>query len=536
MRTLAALSLIVASTSCLTPFVSTAASAAEPSSADGNPGYYTYHYDNERTGWNPKETKLSTATVASGRFRLVRTLATDSVVYAQPLYAPQVRTRFGTRNVVYIASEGDSVYAYDSDSGQALWRRNFTDPAAGITAVVRTSVADCPSISPTIGISSTPVIDPARHTLYVVDKIQITRNGNTSYHNQLHALDLSDGSDRVSPAEIGGSIKLADGSSTTFFDQRQQNRPGLALANGAVYVAFGSSCDAVPGAVHGWVFGYEASTLRHVATLDTTASAPDTYLGSIWQSTVAPAVNAKGELFFATGNGTFDPSAGRGSYDDSILRTSSELAVRDYFAPKNNLALSITDQDVGSTGVMLVPYGKDTRVHLAVSGAKNGVMYLLNQDNLGHYDPAANRILQEITLENAPNSLYGGPAYYRGFLYWGAGAQPMQAFALKVSPTPKLVPASQTKNSFPGEGGEIPAVSSDGTKPGTAVVWATTRPPQGGTIELYAYDARDLGRTLFSGAAGQWLAAGDAFLTPTVAAGHVFVPGAGLGVAEFGLR
>ncbi len=479
---------------------------------------------------------LSASTVKSKRFGLVRTLAADSVVYAQPLYVPQVSTRSGLRNVAYIASEGDSVYAYDADDGTLIWHRNFTNPALGITAVSRDSVADCNAIGPTIGISSTPVIDPARQTLYVVDKIQITHGADTTYENDLHALDLRSGADRITPAAIGGSVVASDGTIATFNDQRQQNRPGLALADGAVYVAFGSSCDAVPGGVHGWMFAYSAATLHQVAVLDTTASSANAYLGSIWQSTVAPAIDPSGDLFFATGNGTFDANAGRTSYGDSILRTSAELRIRDYFAPANDYALEAADQDVGAAGVMLVPYAANRSTHLAIGGVKSGVMYLLNRDRLGEFDAAGDRVLQKVTLENMPDSLYGAPAYYAGSVFWGAGAQPMEAFSLSYSPSPHLTLTSQTRNSFAGEGGEIPAVSSDGTKPGSAVVWATTRASQGGTIGLYAYDARDLTQTLFSGSVGTWLSTGDAFLTPTIVGGHVFVPGAGFGVAEFGLR
>ena len=527
------LKILLASATIVTSF---SIAAAQSAAVAGNAGYYTYHYDNERTGWNPHETELSAASVASKRFGLVRTLAADSVVYAQPLFVPQLQTKYGIRNVAFVASEGDSVFAYDADDGKLLWRRNFTNPAMGITAVTRDSVADCNAISPTIGISSTPVIDPARKTLYVVDKIQTTRGADTTYENDLHALDLRDGSDRVAPAVIAGSARASDGTIATFNDQKQQNRPGLALANGAVYVAFGSSCDAVPGGVHGWMFAYAASSLRNVAVFDTTASSANAYLGAIWQSTVAPAVDPSGDLFFATGNGTFDANAGRTSYSDSILRTSADLRVKDYFAPANDYALEAADQDVGSAGVMLVPYASDRAAHLAIGGVKSGVMFLLDRDNLGRYDAARDRVLQEVTLENMPDSLYGGPAYYAGSIFWGAGGQPMEAFSLSYSPSPHLTRTTHTRNSFPGEGGEIPAVSSNGTQAGSAVVWATTRAAQGSPIELYAYDARDLGRTLFTGPVGTWLSTGDAFLTPTVAGGHVFVPGAGYGVAEFGLR
>lgn len=510
------------------------ADAAEhPSGLAGHSDYLTYHYDNARTGWNPHETVLTAANVASRRFGLVRVLPTDSVVYAQPLYVAGVATDRGTHNLVFIANEKDSVYAYDADSGALVWRRTFIDQAAGITAQTRDTVADCNSIGPTIGISSTPVIDRATQTLYVVDKIQVTKGMTQTWHHNLHALDLRSGIDRTTPAEIEGSYRNADGSTTRFYDQRQQNRPGLALANGRVYVAFGSSCDATPGSVHGWMFAYDRTTLVKTAVFATTATSQNSTLGSIWQSTLAPAVDAAGNLFVTTGNGTFDAALGGRSYADSVLRLTRDLALADFFAPANNLVLSDVDQDVGSTGVMLVPDSAGHR--LAIAGVKNGIMYVLNRDALGGFEKA-DRAVQEIVLEKATNSLYGGPAFYPGHVFWGAGMQPLEDFRISLSPTPKLLRASHTTNAFPGEGGEIPAVSSNGTQEGSAVVWATTRPSQGGTIELYAYDARDLGRTLFRGAVGTWYPKGDAFLTPTVVDGHVFVGGSGNGVAEFGMR
>ena len=498
-------------------------------------GYYTYHYDNSRTGWNPTETKLSTAAVHSSRFGYVHYLAADGVVYAQPLYVPHLKTEFGTHNTVIIATENDSVYAYDADTGKIIWRRTAINAAKGVAAVTLDSVSGCSVITPTIGVSSTPVIDPKTNTLYAVDKVQIGSAPNITYHNRLHALNLYDGRDRVAPADIGGTITNEDGSQIAFKAQQHQNRPGLVYANGAIYVAFGSSCDRVPGSVHGWLFSYDARTLAQRAIFNTTATSSNTYLGAIWQSTYAPSVDASGNIYVATGNGTFDANAGHSSYAESILGLTPGLRVRDYFTPTTQKTLTINDQDVGSTGVMLVP-DRDTPGHrLAITGEKDGLVFLLDRDRLGG-DASHSRTLQTIPLEPMQNALYGGPAYYNGNVYWGATMQPMVAFKLDTVGTPHLTATSQTSNVFPGEGGEIPAVSSNGTKPGSAIVWATTRVMAGQAFQLFAYDALDLHKTLFSGAVGNWLSMGDAFLTPTIADGHVFVPGAGNGVAEFGLR
>jgi len=502
----------------------------------GHTGYYTYHYDGGRTGWNPHETALTTATVGPSHFGYVRHLLGDSVVYAQPLYVPNLQIGSATHNTVIFATENDSVYAYDADTGAALWHRTFLDPAHGVTAVSIASVNNCAQITPTIGVSSTPVIDPSTQTLYVVDKIQIAQNGTTTYHTQIHALALTSGGDKLTPAEIAGSIKRSDGSVDTFAARYQQNRPGLVLANGMVYVGFGSSCDEDGNAVHGWMFGYGASNLHRNFIVNTTASNTSSSLGSIWQSTYAPAVDSSGNLYFTTGNGSFNAQNGGADYGESVLRTTSQLAIRDYFAPYNEASLSNSDEDVGSVGVMLIPNSSGSKIPLAVSGVKSGTIYLLNQNKLGEFNASGDNVVQKIYIGNGGDSLFGGPAYYANHVYWGSADQPMQSFALAVSPAPKLTFQSQTTNKFNGEGGEIPAVSSNGTTAGTAIVWATSRPPTGSNVTLYAYDATNLAKMLFSGAVGTWRATDGAFLTPTIADGHVFVPGAGYGVAEFGLH
>jgi hypothetical protein len=498
----------------------------------GHTGYYTYHYDNNRTGWNPNETQLTTGDITTSRFRLVRTFKADSVVYAQPLYAPNVVVGGTSHNLVFLATENDSLYAYDADTGALVWKRSFIQPSRGVTAVNISSVGSCNQITPTIGISSTPVIDPSSGTLYLVDKTQSTAGGSTTYRNLVHAIDITTGHDRIAPANVAGSVQIAGGGVDTFADQWQQNRAGLVLSGGNVYVGFGSSCDENASVTHGWLFAYSASTLKPTAIFNTTTTSASDYLGSIWQGTYAPAADSSGNIYLGTGNGAFDAAAGGTDYGEAILRLSPALAVSDYFSPSDESDQSGADQDIGSVGVMLVP---GTSPQLAISGIKSGTMYLLDGTNLGGFN-STDRVLQEVQLENADSSLYGGPAYYNGYVYWGAGGQPMEAFTLKTSPSPQLTLQTETPNSFPGEGGEIPSVSSNGTKAASAIVWATTRPNQGSPITLYAYQATNISKMLFSGTVGTWEAQGDAFLTPTVADGHVFVGGAGYGVAEFGFK
>ena len=452
-----------------------ACTLAAPASAAT--GYYTYHFDNGRTGWNPNEKTLTAAAVGSRRFHLVRYLRADSVVYAQPLYAPGIAVAGAKHDLALVATENDSVYAYDANDGALVWRRSFIDPAAGVSAVSTSSVGGCGQITPTIGISSTPVIDPSTATLYLIAKIQITKGGTTTYHHQLHALDLADGKDRVAPAEVRATVVLADGSRQSFNPQWQQNRPGLVLANGTVYAGFGSSCDSDANAVHGWIFAFNCTTLHTVAVLNTATSSAGSYLGAVWQSTYGLAADTAGNLYFATGNGSFDADSGGGDYGESVLRVNPRLTVTDYFSPGDEGTLSNADQDIGSVGVMLLPNLPNSSAHLAVSGVKSGTMYLLDRDDMGRFNASADRALQEIALEKADDSLYGGPAYYNGYVYWGASDQPMEAFALTLAPKPKLTLRSRSANVYPG-GGEIPAVSSDGTVAGSAVVWATTRPGQ----------------------------------------------------------
>ena len=257
------------------------------------------------------------------------------------------------------------------------------------------------------------------------------------------------------------------------------------------------------------------------------------YMDSIWQGTYAPAADDNGDIYFATGNGEFDANVPGGkNYGESVMRLTPKLEVADYFTPFNQQQLSNGDLDVGSAGVMLVPPYLSAPYHLAVAGGKNADIFLMNRDALGKFTPnGPDKVFQEIS--GPQYSLYGGPALYDHSIYYGFAGQPLVAYALTTSPKPKLTASSQTAA---GLGDVIAAVSSDGRKAGTAVLWATDRVGHGSSFSLYAYDATNLGRLLFSGTAGVWNAHANSLLTPTIGNGRVFVPGAGNGVAVFGLK
>jgi hypothetical protein len=502
--------------------------------------YVTYHFDNLRTGWNPFETALNWATVASPSFGLRTSLPTDGNVYAQPLYVPGVAfPGGGMHNVLVVATEYDSVYAFDADTYATLWHTTFVNLRMGVTPMPSSSVS-CSQIAPWVGVSSTPVIDPATGAIYLVAKTVRGSGQSATFHNTLHALSLTSGLDLLPPVEIAGSVRLSDGSLAKFDPHWQVNRPGLVLTNGTVYVGFGSSCDINANFVHGWLFGYSASSLKRTHLFNTSTDVTSYFLDSIWQSTYAIAADATGDLFFATGNGAFDANLSGHNYGDTVLRMHPKLSVVDYFTPYNQQILSQNDADLGSGGVMLLPVQPGAHPHLAVEAGKADAIYLLDRDNLGKYTPGGpDKVLYEVPFSQP--GVWGGPAYFASgagkFVYYALTGDALKAYRLSLGPSPSLTLASASSNAFPGEGGTIPSVSSNGTTPKTGIVWATTRPNNISSepIVLYAYEASNLSHLLFSASVGFWQNAGGApFLTPTVANGKVFVGGASA-VSIYGL-
>ena len=421
-----------------------AAGSATAFAAPASDGTYTFHYDNGRTGWNPHETALTVASVSSKRFGLVGTLATDSVVYAEPLYVPGVRVGGVAHDLVVAVTENDTAYGFDAHSGATLWKHSVL--AAKQAPQPISSVNGCNQITPAIGISSTPVVDASAHSLYLVAKFVDSSNG-TTYHAQLRSLDLATGRENRPAAEIGGTVTLNNGNGAkhVFTPQWQQQRAALLLDRGVVYIGFGSSCDENASFVSGWMFAYDPHSMKQLALFNTATDylgSNGYYMDSIWQGTYGPAADDAGGIFFATGNGEFDANvAGGKNYGDTVLHLTPNLHVADWFTPFDQQTLSNNDLDVGSAGVMLVPPAGTGSHRFAVAGGKNGKIFLLDRDHLGGFTRGGpDDVLQEIA--GPANSLFGGPAFYDRTVYQGFGGQPLVAYALATSPKPALIPSS----------------------------------------------------------------------------------------------
>ncbi|HTH46998.1 MAG TPA: PA14 domain-containing protein [Candidatus Limnocylindria bacterium] len=494
-----------------------------------------HHNDLMRHGANLSEGQLTPANVNATNFGKIFSHEVDGYVYAQPLVLTLVNVPGkGVHDVVFVATEHDSLYAFDANDASGtnalpLWQVSFLNAAAGITTVPSGDVGSG-DIVPEIGITSTPTIDAATRTIYVEVK---TKEPGTKYVHRLHALDVATGAERAgSPVVITATVKgTGDGNngagSVPFNPLRQMNRPGLALfqpagyTNPVVYIAFASHGD--NGPYHGWILGYDAVTLKQVQVYNTT---PNGGLGGIWMGGLGPALDADGNMYVITGNGTF--AAASQSYGDSFIRLTTggtNLALGDYFTPFNQAALNSADADLGSGGVIILPdeVGSAAHPHLCVGCGKEGKIYLLDRDNLGHYQANSDSQIVQ-SLPGVIAGTWGTPAYYKQRLYYiGSGdAMKMLPFA-----NGKLTGSvqSQTGNGF-GYPAGTPSISANGDTNGIA--WAIDFGAYGsrGPSVLHAYDAENLGKELYnSGQMGNRDVPGPAvkFTTPTVANGKVFV-------------
>ena len=494
----------------------------------------THHYDVARTGANSSETLLTPANVNSNQFGKLFSFPVDGQMYAQPLYVPEVSIPGkGIHNVVYAATEHDSVYAFDADGATTspLWQRSFINPGAGITAV---SDDDFPQpyedIAPEIGITSTPVIDPSSGTLYLVAKTK--ENGN--FFQRLHALDIASGAEKFGgPVTIQASVAGAgvrnDGNGNVVFDPLiNLQRSGLLLAGGTVYAAFASHGDFDP--FNGWILGYDAHSLKQVI-----AYAPDAdgSGGSVWQSGGGPAADAAGNIYVAVANGDFDVPGGGRDYGDSALKlrpAGGTFNVLDYFTPFDQQTLADLDHDLGSGGVVLLPDQPGNPSHLLLASNKEGKLYVINRDNMGRFNAANdNQIPQTLQLAGG---IFSTPAVWQNKVYVSAVHDSLKSYTVNAG---QLTLASDTGQVL-GYPGSTPVVSANGSSNG--IVWTLQVDHQlSDAAVLHAYDANDLSRELYNSMqAGDRDTAGASvkFTVPVVANGKVYV-GGGDQLTVFGL-
>jgi len=488
----------------------------------------TYHNDNARTGQNTAETVLTPAKVNSSQFGKLFSTTVDGYVYAQPLYVPNVNIAGGTHNVLYVATEHDSLYAIDADSGGVLWQQSFINPGGGVTTASSGDVG-CGDLVPEIGITSTPVIDPTTGTIYLVAKTK--ENGN--FFQRLHALDLATHAEK-----FGGPVVIsATTQGRTFDPLKQHNRPGLLLENGHVVIAWASHCD--NGPYQGWVMSFNAGTLAQEAAFNTETDLTNGFFGGIWMSGDGVASDISGNLYFATGNGDYRNATG--DWGDSILKLSGPsgggFSVADWFTPFNQAALSGGDTDLGSGGVMLLPDlpPGSAHQHLLVQMGKEGKIYLVDRDNMGKFCSTCTsqdtNIVQEIP--GATNGIWGSPSYWNNSVYYGGGndggsPDNLKAFSFNANNSGVLStsPTSKSTNSF-AFATAAPVVSANGNTNG--IVWILDNSAFGSSCcqVLYAYDATNLANMLYNSnqAAGQSDVPGGAvkFSAPIVANGKVYV-------------
>jgi hypothetical protein len=491
-----------------------------------------YHNDPGITGQNLNETVLTLANVNPNTFGKLFSYPLDDQSFTQPLYVSNVPIPGqGTHNVVYLGTEHDTIYAFDADglTSAPLWSVNFTNPAAGITAIPATNVGG--PITPEVGITGTPVIDGNSGTLYVVAATE--ENG--TYVHRLHALDITTGQEKFSgpvviQARVPGNGWGSANGQIAFQTVLELQRSALLLANGVVYIAWASYSDM--GLYHGWILGYDASTLQQVAVWNST---PNGQQGGVWLSGASLSNDSSGNVFTIVGNGTFDADVGGSDYGDSFLKLipqGNSFTVSDYFTPFDQLALANGDIDVGSAGLTLLPDQPGPVPHLAVSAGKSGKIYLLDRDNMGKFQTGSDsQIVQSIAgaLGYAANdNEYSTASYWQGNVYFIGNGDVVKQFQLSnglLSTRPVAV-GTQVYG-YPGANTSI---SANGASNG--ILWSI-----GPAGVLHAYDASNVAHELYnSNQAGSRDQFGSAvrFSVPTVINGKVYVGGYSQ-LAVFGL-
>ena len=498
-------------------------------------GMFRYKFDLAGTGANLNEGKLNPATVNAAKFGRVMRKQLDGVVFTQPLYVANLDVAGkGTHNVLFLGTEHDIVYALDADNLAVLWTRNFTDPAHGITYVDNTNNGQGRTgIGPSVGITGTPVIDPNTRTLYV--SAMTMENGTAKHH--LHALDITSGAEKFGgPTEITATVPGSGNGSVngqiTFHAITQNQRSALQLVNGVIYVAFAAYSDVQP--YHGWIFAYDAGTMQQLAALNLS---PSTEGGSVWQAGAAPVADSDGNIYVQTGDGEFNANTGGKDYGDSFLKlklNGNTLSVVDWFTPFNQNCLNLGDLDLGASGPMLLPDQAGAHPHLLVAGSKEGRIYVLDRDNMGHIATGSNsNIPQDILINPKPCGqwsndttyrMYGTGTYWNGNVYLASVYSGLRQFSLISG---QMTQTNITKTVFQGNGqqgrGVIPVISANGATNGIA--WVVEYGLDH-NITMHAYDATNVANELYNtrqNAGRDDLGFGGVFVVPTVINGKVYV-------------
>jgi hypothetical protein len=498
---------------CLTLLLTAAALLLAAYPAFSQVSVLTWHNDNARTGQNLAETILTPTNVNSTNFGKKCSHSVDGQVYAQPLYVPGVSIAGGTHNVLYVATEHDSVYAFDADclSASALWHTSFL--GIGITTMPCTKKGqpqcDMTILAPERGVTATPVIDTSRNTIFV--GAQTVENG--VYTQKLHALSLQTGAENSgSPVVI--TANAPSNPATALNPQEALQRSALLLQNGVVYVPIGSN-----DSTNGWLIGYNETSVAQQSVYCVT---PNGSLGAIWMGGGGPAVDTGGDIFFSTGNGTFDANTGGSDYSMSLVKLATNgAAVLDYFTPSNEAHLSSRDLDRASGGVVLLPDQPGNFPHEAVLAFKTGEILLLNRDNLGQFN--SGNAIQDIQFNKS--GYWSTAAYWNGNVYLLGVGGPLTQWTMNNG----LLPAAPTHTgptsyTYPGA---TPSISANGTT--NAVVWAIETKGQvqgGGAAVLHAYDATNVATELYnSNQAGTRDVPGASvkFSVPTIANGKVYI-------------
>ena len=512
-------------------------SASRTTSTGGTVDVVTYHNDVARTGQNLNETFLNPANVGAATFGKTQLLATDGKVDAQPLYLSGVLVPgVGVRDVVYVATEHDSVYAFDAGAGSILWRVSLLG-----NGETTSDTRGCSQVTPEIGITSTPVIDRSRGPNGIVYVVAMSKTSAGTYVQRLHALDAALGTELLGgpqtiQASYPGTGAGSAGGVVTFDPKQYEERAGLLAVNGQIVTVWTSHCDIDP--YTGWIIAYDAGTLLQSSVLNVT---PNGSRGGLWMAGAGPAADTAGNVYVLDGNGTFDTTltgAGfpnNGDFGNAFIKiaTAGGLSVADYFATFDTVSASNADTDLGSGGALVFPDLVDatggTR-HLAVGAGKDGHMYVVDRDAMGKWNASTNQNYQDIAGALG-GSVFSMPAYFNNTLYYGASGAKLKAFAIssaRVSTT--AASSSATSFAYPGT---TPSISASGSTNG--IVWAVENKSP---AVLHAYDATNLATELYNSTQAvngrDSFGNGNKFITPMIVKGHVYI-GTPTGVAVFGL-